>query len=318
MSGREHSYKWFLAGLILVGGTTGYLLAISRSPVVGVVIPLLFGLVGGVGGLYVAKEDLNSEAGRHRLALIGRSLTALSLALLGTSTITLLWLANVGKSSRIVLSELPGYQRLTPSQLSALVEARAQLETLRVPVNEQKDLLERSIAFDADRVVAKKLRLISDDIETVQKSLSSLQESNGTADTAPREWSPTYSVIELRSLINATLPLLQKWASDLDAGRNVPSEAVNLLIDGLHRQLRKVTENPFSLAAVPGAAKELLALDVTMIANRPALIPVNIVITAEKILPPPLLNPRDLVVTPSEGSLPDPPQAPAPYPPPQQ
>jgi hypothetical protein len=50
--------RWFTLGLALVGVATGYLIALSKSPVVGIVLPLLFGLIGGAGGVYLWQADL--------------------------------------------------------------------------------------------------------------------------------------------------------------------------------------------------------------------------------------------------------------------
>ena len=41
----RYAQHWFIGGLGLVGAAIGYLLALSESPVVGIVLPLIFGLM---------------------------------------------------------------------------------------------------------------------------------------------------------------------------------------------------------------------------------------------------------------------------------
>jgi hypothetical protein len=64
MSSDLSAQRWFVSGSALIGCATGYLLAFSRSPVVGVALPLIFGLAGSAGSIYIAKADLTSAKDR--------------------------------------------------------------------------------------------------------------------------------------------------------------------------------------------------------------------------------------------------------------
>lgn len=70
------------AGLALLGAAIGYYVGSSESPVVAAALPLLFGLVSGAGGLYLAKVDLSRKMNRTRLIAIGLMLCAFVVCLL--------------------------------------------------------------------------------------------------------------------------------------------------------------------------------------------------------------------------------------------
>ena len=124
-----HAEKWFIIGLGLIGAATRYFVALSRSPVVGIVLPLIFGLVGGAGGVYLAKADLKSEEGRHRLALIGKAVGSLSLVMVLATAVTLWW--------RNEASYQPLLSVAMPQQV-ALVGLRARLQILGASAAEKK------------------------------------------------------------------------------------------------------------------------------------------------------------------------------------
>lgn len=69
--------------LALLGLAVGLFAGLSRSPIVGVLLPLLFGLIGGAGGLYLTRADLDSETGRRRVGLIGLMITILLVFTIG-------------------------------------------------------------------------------------------------------------------------------------------------------------------------------------------------------------------------------------------
>lgn len=70
----------YVAGMSALGLMVGYMAGASQSPVVGVALPLLFGLLGGAGGLYIAKADLSQRRLAMRLLWIGRGTLAFSAA----------------------------------------------------------------------------------------------------------------------------------------------------------------------------------------------------------------------------------------------
>jgi len=75
----------YLLGLASVGFVAGFFAGGSGSPVVGIVLPLIFGLLGGGSGLLVAKVSLYNRADTQKLAVLGLSLFCFSFSLWGGS-----------------------------------------------------------------------------------------------------------------------------------------------------------------------------------------------------------------------------------------
>ena len=61
----------------IFGVTTGLLLGLSQSPVVGIALPILFSILGGTSGFYFAKADLNSTSNRRTVQLASLATTLL-------------------------------------------------------------------------------------------------------------------------------------------------------------------------------------------------------------------------------------------------
>jgi len=76
---RRRSVVWHMVGLSTAGLLIGAMAGLSATPVVGTMLPLLFGLLGGVSGFYAAKIDLDNSLGRHRLSFMGKSLAIFAL-----------------------------------------------------------------------------------------------------------------------------------------------------------------------------------------------------------------------------------------------
>ncbi|WP_128960557.1 hypothetical protein [Bradyrhizobium guangzhouense] len=78
----------FLAlGMGALGAVLGLLVAWSASPVVATVMPLLFGLIGGVGSFSVLKVDLSKAAAQQKMRALGASLLSCCSAFLVTLVI---------------------------------------------------------------------------------------------------------------------------------------------------------------------------------------------------------------------------------------
>lgn len=66
---------WYLFGFSLLGGAVGYFAGSSQSPVIATLLPLLFGLIGGAGGLYLTRAELDRPEVIFRLRVLGKALT---------------------------------------------------------------------------------------------------------------------------------------------------------------------------------------------------------------------------------------------------
>ena len=62
---------WFYAALVLLGTYIGLSIGLSASPVIAVVVPLLFSLIAGGSGFYAARSDLTQQAGRRKANQLG-------------------------------------------------------------------------------------------------------------------------------------------------------------------------------------------------------------------------------------------------------
>ncbi|MFC1573099.1 sulfite exporter TauE/SafE family protein [Candidatus Eisenbacteria bacterium] len=67
--------RWYMLGFALLGGAVGAFAGLSHSPVIATLLPLLFGLVGGAGGLYLARAQFNEPHTALRLRTLGRGIS---------------------------------------------------------------------------------------------------------------------------------------------------------------------------------------------------------------------------------------------------
>ncbi len=67
---------------LLLGSCVGILTGLSQSPVVGVLLPLLFGALGGTGGLFLARTDIANQSQKQTIMF-----TSVAVAMLAIGTI---------------------------------------------------------------------------------------------------------------------------------------------------------------------------------------------------------------------------------------
>jgi hypothetical protein len=58
-------------GTFFLGLLLGIAAGLSRSPVVGILIPLLFSILGGAGSLYLSTADMEAPAFSRRTRIVG-------------------------------------------------------------------------------------------------------------------------------------------------------------------------------------------------------------------------------------------------------
>jgi hypothetical protein len=133
------SIRWYLMGLVAVAAAGGFLAGASGSPVVATVLPLLFALIAGTGGVYLVTADLTAPETSWRLKWLGRSLASfgasfLLCAIIGA--IARIEFHDVGSKAKI--SDL-GFMTVQDGlQLAAL---RAKLEILNSSIADQRVIL---------------------------------------------------------------------------------------------------------------------------------------------------------------------------------
>jgi len=195
--------RWYLLGFALLGGAVGFFAGSSRSPVIATLLPLLFGMVGGVGGLYIARAPLSKPETAIRLRILGKALTLfIFLTFLGScygiSLRTGRSLRSFVSASifmpepRAVLSTLGSDH---PTRLVQLVMLRARVRALGVSLDEEQLIL-RSVADSMRRASSDSLATISDwsgggiNPRDIDRLLSLLCGSTGAATLRPPDLGP--------------------------------------------------------------------------------------------------------------------------------
>jgi hypothetical protein len=180
--------RWYLCGLLVVGFVAGFFAGLSQTPVVGVLLPLLFALVGGTGGLYLANANFDSTVGLHRMSLLGRALCAFSLACLagaGGGIIVRVVPSHLSSNSESI-GQAIGEEalKLKPDEVLQLLALRERLSLLGLSWEESKNVLKIAVGEinDATRAVsAEKMQITLSEAnqlaEALQKTIAA--EPNG-------------------------------------------------------------------------------------------------------------------------------------------
>lgn len=141
--------RWYLLGFAMLGGAVGFFAGASRTPVVGALLPILFGLVGGAGGLYLARAELSSPAGQLRLRTMGKAVTLfILLALVGSVYgISLRTGTPLSEFSpfRLLLRlgqlDLSDIAKQNPDRGARLLTLRARIRALGATIDEERFIL---------------------------------------------------------------------------------------------------------------------------------------------------------------------------------
>lgn len=178
--------SWHAAGFGSLGVAVGLFSGLSASPIVSTLLPLLFGLIGGAGGVYLAREDLGTASGRRRLREVGRALTVFS------STVALAALYGIlVRTGAPVASLLPAWT--APAERSdALVPLRS---------------AESRLAFASVEARLRALSLPRDRRESILAALASeLVSAEASQPSAERLGELADAARDLATLIDTALP----------------------------------------------------------------------------------------------------------------
>jgi hypothetical protein len=146
---RAPALWWYGLGCALLGFLIGISAGLSESPIVAVMVPLLFALLSGGGGFYVAKADLSKPEEKRRIATLGKLLSAFSILPLigalygalirtGASVVSLI----PGFETRVSTIQTTDYSNLTVDEALQVSALRLRLELLRVPSEQIKKIVE--------------------------------------------------------------------------------------------------------------------------------------------------------------------------------
>jgi len=245
--------RWYLFGFSLLGVAVGYFAGSSQSPVIGTLLPLLFGLVGGAGGLYLTRVDLERPEIIARLRIIGKALTLFIIfALMGSIYGISL------RTERSILSffsprifqtetryEIPVSTQGDPKKAIEIVMLRARIRSLGVSLDEERYILQRAnkLMEETDYVptdAASSLRRL----ETLANR--AMEDLTNTLRAHPRETGKDLIVRSCRNaeVINGYLGAYakdyQEWAEKIEDGEKIPLAFVKYRIEGLQATIEKL------------------------------------------------------------------------------
>jgi hypothetical protein len=167
---------WYVGGLAVVGLASGFFAGASHTPIIGTLLPLLFALIGGTSGIYLAGADLSSPEVAARLRWLGRAL-----ALFGLSCL-------VGSASGIALRlqyarpthhELITLWRGNTQEAIQLAALRTKLQLLGVAPDEQSAVLAAAAkALDDERrpIPSEHVREVTAEASQLQGELKALRD----------------------------------------------------------------------------------------------------------------------------------------------
>lgn len=201
----------YIAGMAVLGAGIGYFVTLSRSPVVGVLLPLLFSLIGGAGGVFLVREDLAQKAGQERLGILGASMVALVGAAILTSV--LVFTLNT-RTMTPELTEVQGYSTLAPSDQLAVLEMRLVATLFGATAKEKSQLLESAarkepkpkISLDPPELVASRLDAMRPALESVAQQMDDEFISKTTDDQIKE------TLIQARAISQSSADLFRLWS----------------------------------------------------------------------------------------------------------
>ena len=182
------SISIYTMSLALLGVSIGVFVALSRTPVVSIVLPLFFSLIAGASGIYISRQDINQKVGRQRLGFVGLCIFAFvfgTLAGMGT----LLWL----QRPRITpdLASIPGVNDLGSAERLNLVKLRALAVLLGTTVDERTAIL--SNAASQRKVNTEPVKKVTDIVQELLPNVTAV------LSAAPKNTSRLYVIKLLRT-----------------------------------------------------------------------------------------------------------------------
>jgi hypothetical protein len=227
-------------GFSLLGLCVGFFAGNSNSPVIGVVLPLLFGLVGSAGGFYLSAADLSAPATTLRLRFLGVALTGFILLLLIGSVYGVLLRTGLGIASFFPRSllvsppsrDLPSLGERNAREAIQLVLMRGRLRALGASDAEQQIILNQIVAdqaaFDALRNTPSTLKRLA---ALIDRTLGSLE--GRAVDKRPHE------VEELALYLNSYSKDLKRFADQAESGEKMSPALVSYVVGTVKSNLEQ-------------------------------------------------------------------------------
>ncbi|MFL5347660.1 MAG: hypothetical protein ACJ8AT_22970 [Hyalangium sp.] len=219
--------RWSTLAFALIGLLTGLFAGMSQTPVIGTLLPLLFGLLGGAGGFFIAKENLRASGSLQRVRIISVSVVVFASCCLlgsiwgvsrrtGAPAWTFFWQIQASPES------IAGYDTQAPDNTVKLVMLRRRLQALGATKPEVDSILDRAAAAlkTAERKpppsvpqnLIASLRALAKSLETAAKEVALVESQGGQ----PKNYQKMAPRISLGSAD------INDWADRIEGRREVP------------------------------------------------------------------------------------------------
>lgn len=189
------SLTLYVIAVGLVGFSIGCLVAISQTPVVSAVMPLLFGLIAGASGVFAAKESMDNTDGQRRIRFIAACIISfVCFNFIGLGVF--LWLLRPGLEPELL--NIKNFTSLDAQGQKNVTELRVRMKLLRMSVEERNELLEKAVAPPNNELALAAL----DGVQRYLGSVSMLATDSAIAklSTEQQRSAITSQVLYIRSL----------------------------------------------------------------------------------------------------------------------
>jgi hypothetical protein len=196
--------KLYVVATGLVDFATGVLVGLSKSPVVATILPLLFGLVAGVGGLFVSNQNNTRQPGAKRINFIAACVISfIVFNLIGMGVF--LWIFRLDVEPD--LATIPGFSELDAQQQLVLAELRTRAVLIGMSKDEREKLLEKFAKAPPDNAKAAAL----DGVHRYTESVITLAKDTDISKlTSTHKAALTTEISYLKSL-NKSIELLKNF-----------------------------------------------------------------------------------------------------------
>lgn len=198
------TFHWNWISLASGGVLVGYFVALSQSPVVATIMPLLFGLIAGATGFVLGKTDVTKQDASEKLKFWSAGFTAFSLAVL-TSSLLALWLTRGVIDSHQPSIDLKG---LEAHEAARLVALRKKLLILGADSQEIIEILEteKGRLTRPNNVIAEMRKYLGVFIPVADTLYKALVGEAVQLVKSDRE-----ALNSMSALLSATIPILKEW-----------------------------------------------------------------------------------------------------------
>ena len=245
--------RWYMLGFALLGGAIGFFAGSSQSPVIGTLLPLLFGLIGGAGGLYLARVDLDESMTRIRLAIIGKAISCFIICTLVFSVygVSLRTGRSLWSFFSVEIFKPEKHFKLTssiqsdPKKAIALAMLRARIRALGVSSEEERFILEQAARlaeteeYAPPDAVKSFLRLVTLARRAKEYMSEAFNEKPDSSDMKDLRRSFRRAKT-LHDYLSAYESDYKKWAEKIENGEKIPIAFFRHRIQGFQDTIEKL------------------------------------------------------------------------------